>query len=292
MDFRDESYRRLYTRRTLTNKRLEWEGRCVMHEMLYEFDRSGVFEFAEDAADCISVVTGLPLEVARLGLERLLKTKTWILKPGAIVWPAFIDAQNCPRSDRLRQQESRERRRDDAMTPVTERDDSEQPVTARDNGHAPSQPSQTVTPSSTFLSTTQHSTDLLSSPAEPAIDAPAPSSAVREVFATWQRVHGHPDAQLDDKRTKRIRSALRLHTAEQLKQAIRGALKDDWLMGRDPKSPRKYDGLETILRDTAKIEALIDLDTGRAKPARRTTNGSLQPDAGRTGDEFFKGIRV
>lgn len=137
----------------------------------------------------------------------------------------------------------------------------------------------------------------LSSPPSAVVDAPAAPpteiAPVRELFAEWQRVHGHLDAKLDAKRTARIRSALKLFTPEQLKQAIRGALKDDWLMGRDPKSPRKYDGLETILRDTAKIEALIDLETGKTKPPlRRPTSGSIQPDAGRTGAEHFRGIRV
>ena len=127
----------------------------------------------------------------------------------------------------------------------------------------------------------------------PAADA-APTSlpAVREVFGEWQRIHEHPTAKLDPKRTSLIRSGLKSFTPDQLRQAIRGALKDEWLMGRDPKSPRKYDGLETILRDTAQIEKLIDLETGKTKPTVRRTSGSLQPDAGRTGDEGFKGIRA
>jgi hypothetical protein len=129
---------------------------------------------------------------------------------------------------------------------------------------------------------------------QPAADA-APTSlpAVREVFAEWQHALGHPHAKLDPKRTALIRKALKLHTPEQLEQAIRGALKDDWLMGTAPKSEgHKYDGIETILRDTAQIERLIDLETGKTKPPMRRTNGSLQPDAGRTGAEGFKGIRA
>jgi hypothetical protein len=31
-------------------------------------------------------------------------------------------------------------------------------------------------------------------------------------------------------------------------------MRDDWIMGRDPKAPRKYDGIEVILRDRAQIE--------------------------------------
>jgi len=115
MNFQDEDYRRLYIRRTVTNRRLGWEGRAVMHELLYEFDRSGVFEFGDDAAQDISDLVDLPLDVVQRGLTRLLNTRTWVMSPGRIVWSNFVEAQNCPRSDRLRQQELRERRRDEAM---------------------------------------------------------------------------------------------------------------------------------------------------------------------------------
>jgi hypothetical protein len=126
--------------------------------------------------------------------------------------------------------------------------------------------------------------EISSSPAPPSVDS---LPAVRVVFGEWQREHGHPQAKLDAKRTALIRRALKVHTAEQLGQAIRGALKDDWLMGRDPKSPRKYDGIETLLRDTAQIERLIDLETGKTKPNATIGRRSKihQPDHGKTGWE-------
>lgn len=120
MNFADEDYRRLYIRRTVTNRRLGWEGRAVMHELLYEFDRAGVFEFGEDAARDIADLVELPLDVVQRGLSRLLATRTWVMSAGRIVWTHFVEAQNCPRSDRLRQQELRERRRDDALRAPSE----------------------------------------------------------------------------------------------------------------------------------------------------------------------------
>lgn len=124
---------------------------------------------------------------------------------------------------------------------------------------------------------------------EGAPDGTPSAPPVRVVFDEWQRVHNHPTAQLDAKRVRRIRAALKLHTPEQLQQAIRGALKDDWLMGRDPKSPRKYDGLETLLRDTAQIERLIELERkGHERPRRF---GSAQPNLGRTGFESVEDQR-
>jgi hypothetical protein len=136
MNFEDEEYRRLYIRRTVTNRRLGWEGRAVMHEMLYEFDRAGVWDVSEDPAEDISVTVGLPLEFARVGLQRLLATGTWLLNGKRLVWPRHLEAQTCPRSDRLRQQESRARRASDA-SPKTRA--TEGP------GHELSRPSHGVT---------------------------------------------------------------------------------------------------------------------------------------------------
>lgn len=129
----------------------------------------------------------------------------------------------------------------------------------------------------------------MSSPAAPAPDALA---VVRRVFSVWQTVHAHPAAKLDAKRTARIRRALKIHSPEQLEQAIRGALKDDWLMGRDPKSPRKYDGLETLLRDAAQIERLIDLETGKATANAPRLTGSKQRDHGVDPMKFFRGVKA
>jgi hypothetical protein len=116
MDFADEDYRRLYVRRTVTSKRLGWEGRAVRNEMLTEFDRSGVWEFGDDAAQDIADLVELPLEVVQVGLTRLLATKTWVMGEGKIVWPSYVPAQTCARSDRIRQHEARERRRDEALS--------------------------------------------------------------------------------------------------------------------------------------------------------------------------------
>lgn len=147
MNFEDEDYRRLYVRRTVTSKRLGWEGRAVRNEMLTEFDRAGVWEFTEDAAADIADLVDLPLEVVQVGLARLLTTKTWVMTDGKIVWPSYVEGQTCVRSDRIRQQESRDRRRAEALA-----DPKSSP--AAQSSHAPSresQLSQNVTPPSLAL---------------------------------------------------------------------------------------------------------------------------------------------
>lgn len=148
MNFEDEEYRRLYIRRTVTNRRLGWEGRAVMHEMLYEFDRAGVWDAGEDPAEDISVTVGLPLEVTRVGLQRLFSTGTWILNGTRIVWPRHLEAQTCPRSDRLRQQESRARRATEAISKTSLVDQSR---------HELSQPSHGVTTVTSEQSSTMQS---------------------------------------------------------------------------------------------------------------------------------------
>jgi hypothetical protein len=42
----------------------------------------------------------------------------------------------------------------------------------------------------------------------------------------------------------------------ELLYAIDAARADDWIIGRDPKSPKKYDGIEVIFRDRPQIERL------------------------------------
>lgn len=150
MHYPDEPYVRFYTRKTLTNRLLGWEGRAVLQAMLGgdEFDRAGIFNLQGDPVLCIATVTELPHEIVRIGLERLLKTKTWTLTDDAIVWPAYVEAQTCARSDKTRQQESRTRRAANATRGGNGHEPS-RPVTP---SHAESQPSQNVTLSLAELS--------------------------------------------------------------------------------------------------------------------------------------------
>lgn len=148
MIFEDESYARLYTRKTLTNRRLQWVGRAVMQAMLggEEFDRAGVFAYQGDPAECISIVTEIPIDLVRVGLERLVATGTWIVTPDAVVWPTFHYAQTCARSDKIRQAQSRERRANEAARGAAPRPRKRPTSRAVTTGHAPSRASRNVTP--------------------------------------------------------------------------------------------------------------------------------------------------
>lgn len=81
---------------------------------------------------------------------------------------------------------------------------------------------------------------------------------IHQVFSHWQKVHKKEKNKLDKKRETRIRNMLKTFSVDELKQAIDGALKDDWLMGKG-KAPRAYNGIETIFRDVAQVERLMEL---------------------------------
>jgi hypothetical protein len=140
LNYEDEDYVRYYTRDTVSWKALGWEGQTVLSLMLHgKFDRSGVFDCdSHTLSQAVTLVTGLPKEVADIGLKRLLDSRTWIHRDGKLVWPKFIHAQTCRRSDRLRQRESREKRQKKSLGGD---------VTGGDICHESHNRSQDVTPS-------------------------------------------------------------------------------------------------------------------------------------------------
>ncbi|MBX4769476.1 replication protein [Klebsiella oxytoca] len=95
--------------------------------------------------------------------------------------------------------------------------------------------------------------------AEEVIQDEPQADPVRKVFTHWQKEHHHLSAKLDDKRRKRIKARLAEgFTADELCRAISGAKGDSWLMGKNP-SKKRYDGIDTLLRDAAQVERLRDL---------------------------------
>jgi hypothetical protein len=133
LDFADESYVRLFTRDTKTWLRLGFEGQAVLMFALRKLDRAGVLDGMDDPVSDLALVAGIPIDLVKVGLPRLLERGVFQLSGNRLVMPNFLEAQNCRQSDRLRKQESRSRRREDAL-------DSSPLVTS---GH---QPSPSVTP--------------------------------------------------------------------------------------------------------------------------------------------------
>lgn len=77
---------------------------------------------------------------------------------------------------------------------------------------------------------------------------------VTGVFEHWKREHGHPKSQLDEKRLKLIRVALKSYTPEQLCQSISGYKNSPHHMGQNDRRT-VYDDIELFLRDAKHIDA-------------------------------------
>lgn len=111
MNFEDERYVRVYTRKTVTTKLLGWEGRACLHALLLEVDRAGVLELeGMDPADALSALSDIPVEFARVGMARILERGVAVVSDGRLFLPRFLEAQEARQSDAQRQRESRARR--------------------------------------------------------------------------------------------------------------------------------------------------------------------------------------
>lgn len=80
---------------------------------------------------------------------------------------------------------------------------------------------------------------------------------VRAVFAYWQQVMNHPQAILDNKRSRAIAGRLKEgHSVDKLKQAIDGCKASAWHQGQNDRH-QVYDDIELICRDSRRVEAFV-----------------------------------
>lgn len=111
MDFSNERYVKLYTRDTTNWRRLGWKGQAALVLLLRKVDRSGALELEGiEPWEAVSLATGLPEDVTREGVAKMLEQDTVRVVGDLLVFPKHIEAQEALKSDRLRQKESRERR--------------------------------------------------------------------------------------------------------------------------------------------------------------------------------------
>lgn len=139
LDWSNERYVRLYIRDTTTWKRLGWDGQNMLMHLLRKVDRSGVLDLdGLEAWEAAMLHTGAPEDAAKKGVAIMLKIGVVELRGTSLVFPNFIEAQECMKSDALRAREYRERRAKGGN--VTEGDDASQNVTGESRGV--SQPSR------------------------------------------------------------------------------------------------------------------------------------------------------
>lgn len=192
MNYEDEHYVRLYTRDTKTWLKLGWEGQAVLSLLLRKVDKAGVLDDVDDPVPDISLITGVPEGIVEIALPRLLRVgkdgqSTIEIVGSKLVFPNYIEAQTAIRSDKVRAQEYRGRRRAQArhVTPppdashtitenhepsrsvTSESDDASHSVTDENDGVTDSHDeSRAVTPASPY--TVQRYTTLEDPPIPPA----------------------------------------------------------------------------------------------------------------------------
>jgi hypothetical protein len=142
MRWEDEPYVKVYQRDTPEWCLLSWEARGVFVLLLRAVDRAGVLRLGPAGSKSIAALLRVPLKVIDRVLPELAADGCIELRPGDLVIPNFIEAQESRQSDKARQKASRERARL-GLSHVTKRDE---PVTKRDDpSRDVTEPSHAVT---------------------------------------------------------------------------------------------------------------------------------------------------
>jgi hypothetical protein len=110
MDFANERYVRLYTRDTMTWKRLGWDGQTMLMHLLRKVDRSGVIDIGDaEPWESGVMLCGAPEDQSRRGVTRMLDLGVIVHDGDRLVFPRFIEGNETPQSDAQRVREHRER---------------------------------------------------------------------------------------------------------------------------------------------------------------------------------------
>jgi hypothetical protein len=87
------------------------------------------------------------------------------------------------------------------------------------------------------------------------------ADGVAVVFDHWKATHDHPQAKLDQKRSRLISAALKIYSAPQLCEAITGYKRSEFHQGKN-KDNKVFDSLALMLRDAEHIDAGIKFAAG------------------------------
>ena len=112
MDWSNERYVRIYTRKTVPYIMYPWQARAVRDLIYKEFDRAGVIDLGGyDPVDAVAASILMPRDVVEVGLQALLDDGTYVVRNGCLISENYIDAQEANQSDKARAKASREKRR-------------------------------------------------------------------------------------------------------------------------------------------------------------------------------------
>jgi hypothetical protein len=171
----DERYIRVYVRDTADWLAIGWEGRFTLMSLMRILDRAGVSDLGQDLG-ALPELLRMPAEIVEIGIDRLLKRRVIQINGKFIFMPNFLLAQEARQSDRMRQEDSRARRRDVAnakQAGVTIRDVPSQNVTG---GHENEQ-EVTRGHQASHAVTDGHSVPYRTVPSRTVIDPPYPPQA-------------------------------------------------------------------------------------------------------------------
>jgi hypothetical protein len=247
MRWEDERYVKVYTRDTPEWCTLSFGARGLFCLILRAVDRAGVLDLGKLGTKGVAVaVRGSWTEVEPL-LGELVADGCVTIRDDKLIVPNFIEAQETRQSDAARQRASREKAR--AVLNVTKRDAIE---------------SQNVTESHQLSPavTSCHSESRVDESRKDKPPISPPSGDVSAVLDYWaETLYPGRKPKYDPKRCKRVKARLAEgFSVEELKRAVDGAKKDDFLMGRLEKSRNGgYRDVCTVLRDAAQVERLAAL---------------------------------
>jgi hypothetical protein len=109
MDWANEYWVKLYIRDTITWLSWDWETRALFVLLLRKVDRGGGIDIGQrDAANALSVVLGVPGDVADRCVSNLIADGTIEAGGGRVTVPNFREAQMTRQGDRIRKQRSRD----------------------------------------------------------------------------------------------------------------------------------------------------------------------------------------
>jgi hypothetical protein len=148
MRWEDERYVRIFTRDTSDLAAMGWEARALLWELFRKMDRAGILKMGKSGIRGLSALVGIPIDVVTRGLDILTDDGVISRNGDTLFAKNFQPAQECTKSDRLRQQERRDRDRYGQISQnvtnghdtVTERHEKTEAVTSRHD------PSRDVTP--------------------------------------------------------------------------------------------------------------------------------------------------
>lgn len=115
MDWSSERYVRAYIRDTADYLVLSWQARGLWWEILRKADRSGVVACSHGSRG-IAVLVRWPAEVVAIALAELVEDGCIQVCHDGYLIPNYLEAQEAVKSNALRCEEYRERRRDERNT--------------------------------------------------------------------------------------------------------------------------------------------------------------------------------